>query len=299
MLHNLDLILEHKKKITNFFKKLRNKYVKTIYQDLIKKKSVRDIHKDIRKITETYKNKDLKLENYMFRLATFSKKHEDLDFFMIVHKKNTFNVTNKIAFERGNDVEADGKDLLLNDILRINRLRKRIFYISSGHSDCAKDHKDWQNKIYIDENWQNYVDDENLKAQITQYVIMNNVKTYQWVIGKPVWLVTRPNCRHYFKALEISDVLGHNVQELVRNHKMYRKKGGKNLTKSIYHDTRRVWYTKDNMLDIIQKYEERLEFHKVLYSINKRSQDLKRAIEKDRLLIRKWKQYYEKLWGNE
>ncbi len=81
-----------------------------------------------------------------------------------------------------------------------------IFYICSFFGDCAKDHADFQGKIYIDKDWRNVT---NYRIdEIEDYIKMNNILNVQDVTEVFPYLTTRPNCRHHFDYISIDDVLG-------------------------------------------------------------------------------------------
>lgn len=274
------------------------------------------MHKEIRKITKVANNEGIirtkNMEKFALNLAQKSKKQLDraiptfelegaLDLaialwvFDLFDKKKVFSKTNTISYQVATHYESDSKAELLK--LEIDRNRgfgnPRVFYLASSHNDCAEDHIDYQGKIYIDEKWKDLVKSKEIKDEIQKYVNIHNTKTFQWVIGKPVWFITRPNCRHYMKALTTEDVLGHSVDVLTRNHKLHTKIG-KEITKTIKHPTNKEWYKEENIIDIIKKYKERLEYHKSLWEV-KKSQPIKRAIEKDKLLIEKWEKVLQSL----
>ena len=312
MKNQLEQIENKKKKIVSNLKKLRNKYIACVYDGLIKRKTVREIHIEIRKITTIANNEGLiytrNMQNYALKIAERTKKELDaviptlsgdgsLDMAIALwvynkfDKSKVFQKTNTISYDVGKKYEADFKDETLKEELRYNRnlIIPRVFYLASSHSDCAIDHLPYQGKIYIDANWRTHIKDEELVKKIQNYIRDNNVKTYQWVIGKPAWFVTRPNCRHYLKAIDTFDVLSKSAETLTRNHKLH-SKVGKEITKTIKHPIDKKWYKKENIEDIIKKYEERLEYHEAMWNV-KKSQVIKRAIEKDKLLIKKWKEY--------
>lgn len=299
-------IYRDKSDIAKKLRTIRNNYVKTIYRDILNKKPINEILKDLRRITMTSREKSLKMEKYAFTLAEsmhkrMRNKDEDVIsvlFFKLLSKKNVFHKTNMLINENARDMETEDKDKMLKGLLEKNRnyQEPNIFYASSGHNDCAIDHKEFQNKIYIDEKWESLIKDEELKKEIQIYIDLHDIKTFQWVIGRPVWLITRPNCRHFFKAIKTDEVLHKSLATIIRNHKLHRKVGRK-ATASIRHDTRKVWYTQDNVIAIIEKYKERLEFHNSLYEVNKKNQTAKRLIEKDKLLIKKWEDFYHKKFG--
>lgn len=88
-----------------------------------------------------------------------------------------------------------------------------IFFIASAHADCADDHIDYQGKIYVKEDWQRYIKPERID-EIQSFINKNNIATMEWVISKPVYFTTRPNCRHYFRPITIEQALNKSLNEL-------------------------------------------------------------------------------------
>ena len=82
-----------------------------------------------------------------------------------------------------------------------------LFYICSFFGDCAKDHADWQGKIYYDVNWKDNAPKDRID-EIQSYIDSQKLKSVQEIMDAPVYLSTRPNCRHYFMAIDIDSVLG-------------------------------------------------------------------------------------------
>lgn len=82
-----------------------------------------------------------------------------------------------------------------------------VFYITSFYGDCAKDHADFQGKIYYDANWKENAPKDRID-EIQNYIDSKGLKSVQEVMDAPVYLTTRPNCRHYFTAIDIDAVLG-------------------------------------------------------------------------------------------
>ena len=88
--------------------------------------------------------------------------------------------------------------------------KKVIFYVCSKHVGSAKDHKDWQGKVYVDRFWRAILkstDTEWMIPQVERYIVENDVRTIQWVMGPPVWLTVRPYCTHWFAPVLTSTVL--------------------------------------------------------------------------------------------
>jgi len=82
-----------------------------------------------------------------------------------------------------------------------------VFYITSFYGDCAKDHADFQGKIYYDSNWKDNAPKDRID-EIENYIDSKGLKSVQEVMDAPAYLTTRPNCRHYFTAIDIDTVLG-------------------------------------------------------------------------------------------
>ena len=82
-----------------------------------------------------------------------------------------------------------------------------IFYIAAYFGDCAKDHVEYQGKIYVDKNWESNAPKDRLE-EIRSYINSHDVKTVQEVMEPPARFTTRPNCRHYFQYIDIDSVLG-------------------------------------------------------------------------------------------
>jgi len=174
----------------------------------------------------------------------------------------------------------------------------KSFFLVSKHSDCAKDHIEYQGQIYIDENWKKLISNSNneLKVAIENYIRINNIKSYQWVIDKPVWMITRPNCRHFAKVLSVSEVLNNPTWQLLVKNKMTMKEGDRELRQTLRHNmsSKKGNYNEKNINAIIDKYKERLELHTELNKV-KSTQELRHAITKDKFLIKKWQNFSKSL----
>lgn len=153
----------------------------------------------------------------------------------------------------------DQDDRNKKKILReMQKNKDKPFYMASWHSDSAKDHEEYQGKLYYDKN----ATGEDLK-----YALEHNLQTLQWVTGEPVWFVTRPYCRHYFVQYSLKQV----------------KKGVKPKTTKI---GRRDLQTPANAS--LEFYLDRLDELERLYKIFPIPR-LKRQIDKTKMLIKKWR----------
>ena len=254
----------------------KNQYLTIIYNDTLNHKPIRDIHRDLLKATI---NPNKILLGYMVKLSNRVKKLDKgagqyygtggLDVLAVaiitLFDKQAVNyAASKIVHTEVRKYESDQKWNTLEYSWKENRANGRIFYAASSHKDSAKDHKPWQGKLYVDRYWHNYDTD----GQLEKFIRDNDIRTVQWVTGKPVWFVTRPNCRHYFTTYTIDEVLKGNYK--ISKHKIGDK---------------RLQTPRDANLSY---YEDRLKLLNDLYK--KHPTDLlKRKIEKTRILINKWK----------
>ena len=94
-----------------------------------------------------------------------------------------------------------------------------IFYACSRHSSPANDHKDYQAKIYVDRYWRRYtvgMMPEWITAAVEDYIEKNEVVSIQKIMGPPVWLCTRPYCKHFFYPVKTLNVLTLDPKEYAR-----------------------------------------------------------------------------------
>lgn len=292
-----------------------------IYRGLINQKSIKQIHTELYQSTINAKKQGIEGCTSVFRQSSIillkinkklpkqAKTIEIANSRFMPTKPITFktalsmivfdlldeNNFNKIINEEARIQESKSKDKVIDDEIESNRHLKlpKIFYLASEHKDCAEDHKDYQGKIYVDEKWKTVIQDDESRKKISDYINLHNVKTFQWVTSKPVWFITRPNCRHYFKALDTEDVLNTSVTGLIKQNNMYSAIGKRAYLQTLKHSTSVVWY-KDvrNAELIIEKYKERLKYHETLYATFKNDL-IKNAISKDKFLIKKWEKYLQ------
>lgn len=104
--------------------------------------------------------------------------------------------------------------------MRTHRAYKGVFYMSSIHSHPAKDHKDWQGVIFVDRYWKSVLsDDEIMRKRVAAYIRNHGTLTVQEICGPPVYMITRPNCKHFFIGLSTDEVLGASVNKIKQEHK--------------------------------------------------------------------------------
>ena len=230
-------------------------------------------------------------------------------------KKTDFNrFTSKVIYSRARDIESKEKEQTIIDTINDSREEEDtgrlvdndtgethdfenepiVFYLTSEHLDSALDHKDYQGKIYIDEKRERLITDEFLKEMIKDYIKKNDIKTFQWVIGRPVWFITRPNCRHWFRQITIEQAFSEQIEKLLRDYDMFSPIGHRRWVQTLPHSTKKSRYKIENVKNIIEQYKERLKTHEAMYR-EAPCEELKGAIVKDKLLISKWTDYLDKM----
>ena len=160
--------------------------------------------------------------------------------------------------------EEKDKREYLNDLAS-----KGIFYLCSEHGNCAEGHKAYQGRIYVSEAWRERCSDFAMIRRVGAYIRNHSVMSIEEVCDSPVWMVKRPNCRHYFKELDTEKVLHSSVRKLLRDNKMIYSRVGS-----------QAYY-------MYRAYYERL---KVLLELRKSCpcDELEADIRKTRKLMKKW-----------
>lgn len=96
-----------------------------------------------------------------------------------------------------------------------------VLFLCSRLQDSADDHAPYQGKVYILENWESIVSEED-KPKYKDLIEKRNIKTLEWAKdygtyqnkkGKTynIHLGTRPNCRHTFTPITLEQALNVNA----------------------------------------------------------------------------------------
>lgn len=129
--------------------------------------------------------------------------------------KNYSSSINKIEEHKN----ARERKLNLIQNMRLNRARGGVFYMSSTHSNPAKDHADWQGRIFVDRYWKMTLEGQpDVQKKVAAYIRNHDVITVQEVCGEPVYLITRPYCKHFMIELDTDEVLGNSVNKIQKDH---------------------------------------------------------------------------------
>lgn len=201
--------------------------------------------------------------------VVFSQNNEEMKAkmaFLLVKKNKPYE---KVRIEYGkklNEIDYRGKEMLIDDALKSG-----LFFLVSKHDDCAKDHEDYQGKIYVNENWRSMTKD----PRVAMYISTNRIRTFQWVTGNPVYMITRPYCRHYFREVSASEVLSNSVNALLNKHHMHEKEGERGVSQTL----------PSRMAEL---YLDRLDYLSEMYKVSP-CEELQNYINKTVFLIHKWR----------
>lgn len=320
--------MTHNQTLKKNFSTLRDDYLVEIYKGLIHKKTVNQIHKELYNKTINRENKDTKayeiavkstnrlkkmLPNGSDAIKIAKQKHPQyansiktegdaiaiLLIALMSHIKLDENITKAFNNHRYEWENRAKSEAIVEDIEHNRGLdTPKVFYLCSQHNDCAKDHLNLQGRIYIDNQWGRYVG-EAIKPDIRDYIASHNVITIQEATSKPYWLITRPHCRHYFKAIDTKQVLNKSVKRLIQKYNMKRKIGDRQYLQTMESGVgslqRKLLGEYRNAQLMVDKYKERLDTHQRLYATYP-SEILKNAINKDKMLINKWRKYMNELY---
>lgn len=95
-----------------------------------------------------------------------------------------------------------------------------IFFLCSSHKNPARDHANYEGKMYVSKNWEQKVK-QSFVPMIKAYIRNHQVRTVEWVTGPPVYMVRRPNCKHFFIPIPVGEVLSNSVRSLLKKHGAY------------------------------------------------------------------------------
>lgn len=157
--------------------------------------------------------------------------------------------------------ETSVKERVIRQLTSYGIENREHFALVSKHLDSAIDHIDFQGKIYLLTN----------DLQESELLLANKLgitRTLASVMHDKPYLITRPNCRHYFITLSESDIGSKSVDTLLKENKMITKVGSR-VIKNLRNNT-----------------SIKLNYYKELYKVRKtpylagRIKKLKELVEK-------------------
>lgn len=157
--------------------------------------------------------------------------------------------------------ETSVKEKVIRQLTSYGIENREHFALVSKHLDSAIDHINYQGKIYLLTN----------DLQESELLLANKLgitRTLASVMHDKPYLITRPNCRHYFITLSESDIGSKSVDTLLKENKMITKVGSR-VIKNLRNNT-----------------SIKLNYYKELYKVRKipylasRIKKLKELVEK-------------------
>lgn len=116
--------------------------------------------------------------------------------------------------------EASVKERIIRQLTSYGIENREHFALVSKHLDSAIDHLNYQGKLYLLTN----------DLQESELLLANRLginKTLASVMHDKPYLITRPNCRHYFITLSESDIGSKSVDTLLKENNMITKVGSR------------------------------------------------------------------------
>ena len=167
----------------------------------------------------------------------------------------------KLVNQEVRNKEASVKERIIKQFTSYGIENREHFALVSKHLDSAIDHEDYQGKLYLLTN----------DLQESELLLANklgiNRTLYSVTQDKP-YLITRPNCRHYFITLSESDIGSKSVDTLLKENKMIAKVG-----------SRVIKNLRNNTSIKLNYYKELYKVRKIPY-LAKRIKKLKELVEK-------------------
>ena len=157
--------------------------------------------------------------------------------------------------------EASVKERVIRQLTSYGIENREHFALVSKHLDSAIDHIDFQGKLYLLTN-----DLQESELLLASKLGIN--KTLASVMHDKPYLITRPNCRHYFITLSESDIGSKSVDTLLKENKMITKVG-----------SRVIKNLRNNTSIKLNYYKELYKVRKIPY-LAKRIRKLKELVEK-------------------
>ena len=157
--------------------------------------------------------------------------------------------------------EASVKERVIRQLTSYGIENREHFALVSKHLDSAIDHIDFQGKFYLLTN----------DLQESELLLASKIgitRTLASVMHDKPYLITRPNCRHYFITLSESDIGSKSVDTLLKENKMITKVG-----------SRVIKNLRNNTSIKLNYYKELYKVRKIPY-LAKRIKKLKELVEK-------------------
>lgn len=212
-------------------------------------KTLTNISSDLRKIVNSYsgltRNQRYQLYLACYNLCRAGKhriKTEDWQEYISLRK--SYDSILRVARRTQRDLDLRVKRQETKELLD-SHLNNTIFFACSKHNSPALDHKDYQGLIYVDRFWRQKTYSYMYRA-VSSYIRNHNIVTVQEIMGPPVYMTTRPYCKHYFIPLDTYEVLHTSLKRIIEQYAIHRSK---KYTTQDYFNLRSTVYAMCNKIE--------------------------------------------------
>lgn len=141
----------------------------------------------------------------------------------IIYKGDLEKEKNELVRSVEHRIKHDGLFHPVTGLIATNRAEEDYspFFLASSHAHPAKDHARYEGKFYYDADYASYMKNPGEVARIGKIISRRKMTSVQEVTAAPVWLVTRPNCKHYLIPVAIDEVAGSSEKSLLKARNMY------------------------------------------------------------------------------
>lgn len=218
----------YKIKLINFvIRFLKRYYQLLLISDLQINALLRQLEKDFKKYginTPIYKN-CLNLARFLaLKLKQDTKETDGIILATLLMKRfeklRVYQRFISLVNQEVRNKETSVKERVIRQLTSYGIENREHFALVSKHLDSAIDHIDFQGKIYLLTN-----DLQESELLLARKIGIN--KTLASVMHDKPYLITRPNCRHYFITLSESDIGSKSVDTLLKENKMITKVGSR------------------------------------------------------------------------
>ena len=90
-----------------------------------------------------------------------------------------------------------------------------VFYLVSSHQKPQPAHADLQGELLVDYYWKSTMEAAGLDTEtVGRYIHNKRIRTVQWAMGAPHYLIVRPNCKHRLLPVRTRYVLSHPLSAI-------------------------------------------------------------------------------------
>lgn len=111
--------------------------------------------------------------------------------------------------------DSRSRKMELAQEMRAHRAKGGVFYLLSSHSNPALGHAPYQGQIFVDRFWKSTTDGDK---RVQAYIRNHDTQTVQQIMKAPVYMITRPYCKHFFIELDTEEVLNNGLKKVRQNH---------------------------------------------------------------------------------